>query len=133
VRVALSILVLSSAGCALLRPASTAPIHNAREVGDLSMEMVGFLLSVAQRQQEYQRTEGRYAATLRALSVGRPVGYEVHIVEAGEHGWSAEALSTSPRIGCSIFAGVVSALPEPTHIVQSQAGQPYCLFIPPAE
>jgi hypothetical protein len=94
------------------------------------MEMASFLLWVAQRQQEYQRAEGRYAATLRALSVTRPIGYEVHIVEAGEQGWSAEALSASPRVGCSIFAGVVSALPEPRHMVQSQAGQPYCLFIP---
>jgi hypothetical protein len=63
--------------------------------------------------------------------VARPIAYEVHIVEAGEHGWSAEAFSASPRVGCSIFAGVVSALPEPRHMVQSQDGHPYCLFIPP--
>jgi hypothetical protein len=120
-----------SSGCAGVTPAAALPIYTASEVGDLSMEMVDFLLWVAQRQEEYQRAEGQYAATLRALSLGRPIGYEVHIVEAGENGWSAEAFRASPRIGCSIFDGVVNALPEPSHIVSSQAGQPYCRFNPP--
>ena len=129
IRVAAASLTLVGVACATVPPAP-ARVYTEDEVREIGTEMSTFLSSLVQRQQEYQRAEGRYAPTLLDLSLARPTGYEVRIVEANERGWSAEAFRASPRIGCSVFAGIVSALPQPTNMVQSQAGTPYCVFVP---
>jgi hypothetical protein len=131
-RLAVAVLALASPGCATTPPPGPPRVYTEQEVRDFGTEMSSFLTSLAQRQ-EYQRAEGRYAPTFGDLGLGRPSGYDVRIVEAHERGWSAEAFRPNPRMGCSIFVGVVNALPQPANMVQSQAGRPYCVFVPQAD
>jgi hypothetical protein len=93
--------------------------------------MSNFLGFLWQRQQEFFRTEGRYAMSFPELDLNRPAGYEVRIVEGTDRGWAAEAYRANPRVGCSIYGGVVAALPQPASLVQGRAGQPFCTFAQP--